>query len=110
VITRTHRASLSDYFRYFAGGNPRDTWDFEVSGHRFTLVNEWRNGAKLLVDGLVVDQNNKLIEVSGEAPFLCTNVYDTLGNSRKIEVFIRARVQVLARVHVDGKPINHEFI
>ena len=110
MISRTGRASLRDYFRYFKGANPCDVWEFDVDGLRGKIVNDWRHGVKLYVGGAVVAHNEKLLAVSGKMPMLTATVVDGAGTAREVEVFVRALLQVKVRVQVDGRPILDKFI
>ena len=110
MVIRTVRASPGDYLRYLVGGNPRDEWEFQVGDVHCKLLNEWRGGAKLFVNGVIVANDKRLFEVSGRKPMLSAGVADEIDVVRTVEVYIRAILSVKARIDIDGVPISNGFV
>jgi|MGYP003333504158 hypothetical protein len=110
MITKTTTPSWHDKLKFLFGGNPIEVWEFNVDGLPCKIVNEWRYGAKLLVDGVVRSQNSKMFEVAGQKPFLLAEVPTTSGKTRKIEIFLKAVANVKVRVAIDGVFLTDDYV
>lgn len=110
MIHRTAKAYLWDNLGYSFGGNARDVWEFEAGGLPCRVVNEWRSGARLLVEDVVVAENNRLHAFQDKTPALSAVVTDGFGRPIKIEVYVRAVLTVKINVSVDGKRLSEKYV
>jgi hypothetical protein len=104
-------ATLNDYFFWpFSKVNPTESWEFDVYGLQCAVVNQWRDGAKLLVNNTVVAEDKRLFSLTGWQPMMSTTVKDAFGKTHRIDVHLRAIFTVKIRVAVDGKWMYDEFM
>lgn len=110
MIKKTKSSSFRQLFSYIVGGDPVDEWEFHVESHACRVVNGWRSGAALFVDGNRKVWNEEMFAVRGEKPMLTADIETAHSGSRRIDVYVRAIVGVKIQVRVDGVPIIQEFI
>lgn len=82
-------------------------WIAEYNGHRIRVQNTWFSGARLYVDGECRDTNQQIFGVSGAIPRLSARLVDSDGQTRVIEIFVKAPFfTVKAKICVDGRQIG----
>ena len=92
------------------GGDPRDEWEFEVGKKPCRVVNGWRFGSALIVDGVEVVRTDQLYSVRGEKPLLTAEVRDEADSAKRVDIYARAIFGVTIHVRIDGVPVQEGFV
>jgi len=92
------------------GGDPRDEWEFQIDKKECRVVNGWRSGAALFVDGVEVVRNTQLFSIRGNKPLLTTEVEGEATATKRVEIYVRAISGVTIHVRIDGYPLQEGFV
>ena len=79
-------------------------------GRGCCVVNGWRGGIALFVDGAEVARYLKQYSVRGSEPLISVDVADSSGGTARVGVYVRAVASVTIQVRVNGIPLQDEFI
>lgn len=83
---------------------------FEIDGASFLIFNSWSSGMQLRAQGKTIAESRSLVSLDMKRPFLTASVVDLAGNSRQIEVFVRALLLIDIRVAVDGTQLSQAYV
>ena len=110
MVRKLRSSRLSEWFRYAVGGDPRDEWEFTVAGKHCLVVNGWRSGIALFVEGTEVARYLKLYSIRGEKPLISSDIVDGSGGTARVDVYVRAITGVTMQVRVNDVPLQDAFI
>lgn len=110
MIQKTKSSALWDFFGYLFGKDPQDEWSFQVNGIPCRVLNGWRSGAFLYVNGQEKDRNKQQLALGGNQPFLSAKIRDSQGNESTLSIHVKALTKVGIQIRLNGQPIHDGFI
>lgn len=110
MLRRTSHRGWKQYLDFLKFRSPKDEWVFEIDGASFLIFNSWNSGMQLRAQGKTIAVNRSLVSLNMKRPFLTASVVDHAGNSRQIEVFVRALLLIDIRVAVDGTQLSQAYV
>ncbi len=110
MLKKTSSTTFTDYFRVMKGANPSETWVFSSGDLHGEVINAWRTGIRLIINGNVMAENDKMVALDASRPMLEATFTDAAGVAHQIEVYVRAVLAVKIRVVVDGVSLSDGLV
>ena len=110
MIRKLKSLNLLEILAYFVGRDPVDEWEFQVGSHTCRVVNGYRSGASLLVDGERVARTNQKFALRLGKPALTAEVAEDGAAPRRVDIYVRAFSSVKIQVRIDGDAIQNDFV
>ena len=110
MIQKPKSSGLWNFFGYLLGKDPQDEWCFQVNGISCRVLNGWRSGAFLYVNGQEKDRNKQQIALGGNQPSLSAKIRDSQGNESTLSIHVKALTKVVIQIRLNGQPIHDGFI
>ena len=110
MLRRLSHRGWKQYLNFLKFQSPKDEWVFDIDGTSFRILNSWKGGMQLRAHEKTVAENRSHFSLDMKRPFLTATVVDHAGNSRQVEVYVRALLLIDIRVAIDGTQLSQAYV
>lgn len=110
MIEKTKTSRLLNFFGYIFGNDPQDEWVFQIDGTPCRILNGWRSGASLYIDGHEQSRSGKQFVIDATKPLLTGKIVNSNGEETIVSVHMKAITGIKIQIRKNDEPIHDGFL